>query len=86
MTQWEVDMYLVLDYLSEGQVEIDLTFAEQFKVAAAASWLSLALDPVGKLQLYQARLKAHGPHGGGGGCHLDALQTREDVTHRHKHF
>lgn len=68
--------YLMLDDLSERQVQVDLTFAEEFEVAAAASGLSLALDPVGQLQLYQARFEAHGPHGRSGGRHLDPLQTQ----------
>lgn len=54
--------YLVLDNLPESQVEIHLTFAEQLQVTAAAAGLSLALDPVGQLQLDKARLKAHGSH------------------------
>lgn len=67
------ELYLVLDDLPESQVEIHLTFAEQLKVAAAASGLSLALDPVGQLQLNEARLEAHSSHRGSGGCHLDSL-------------
>ena len=76
----------MLDDLSEGQVEVNLTFAEKLEVAAAAAGLSLALDPVGELQLNQARLKAHGSHGRGGGRHLDPLSTHRrqrlgDQTH-----
>lgn len=67
------ELYLVLDDLPKSQVEIHLTFAEQLKVTAAASRLSLALDPVGQLQLNEARLKAHSSHRGSGGCHLDSL-------------
>ena len=71
--QCKAVLYLVLHYLSEGQVEVYLTFAEQFQVTAAATGLSLALDPVGQLQLNQACLKAHGSHGWSGCCHLDSL-------------
>ena len=52
----------MLDDLSKSQVEIHLAFAKQFEVTAAATRLSLALDPVGQLQLDQARLKAHSSH------------------------
>lgn len=56
-------------------MEIYLTFAEQLEVAAAAAGLSLALDPVGELQLDEARLKAHSLHGRSGGGHLDSLRS-----------
>lgn len=63
----------MLDNLSERQVQIYLTFAEQFEVAAAAAGLRFALDPVGQLQLDQARLETHSSHGGSSCCHLDSL-------------
>lgn len=66
-------LYLVFDNLPKSQVEIHLTFAKELEVAAAATRLCLALNSVGQLQLYQARLKAYSPHRWGGGCHLDSL-------------
>lgn len=66
-------LYLVFDDLPKSQVEIHLTFAKELEVAAAATRLRLALNSVGQLQLYQARLKAYSPHRWGGGCHLDSL-------------
>lgn len=62
----------MLDDLPESQVEVHLAFAEQLQVTAAAR-LGLALDPVGQLQLDEARLKANGSHRRSGGRHLDAL-------------
>lgn len=64
----------MFDDLPEGEVEIHLTFAKELEVAAAATRLSLALNPVGELQLNQARLEAYRPHRWGGGRHLDALR------------
>lgn len=52
----------MLDDLSEGQIEVNLTFTEQLQVAAAAARLRLALDSVGQLQLNEARFEAHSPH------------------------
>lgn len=68
--------YLMFDYLSQGEVQVHLALSEQFEVAAAATRLGLALDPVGQLQLDQACLEAHRPHGRSGGCHLNPLQTK----------
>lgn len=70
--------HLVFDDLSQSQVEIHLTFAKELQVAAAAAGLSLALDPVGQLQLDQARLEAHGSHGRSGGRHLDPLGAERE--------
>lgn len=58
----KADLYLMLDDLSEGQVEVNLTFPEELQVTAAAAWLSLALDSVGQLQLNQASFEAYSPH------------------------
>lgn len=69
-------LYLVFDNLAKSQVEIHLTFAKELEVATAATRLSLALNSVGQLQLYQACLKAYSPHWWGGGCHLDSLWIR----------
>lgn len=71
----------MFDNLSESQVEIHLAFAKELQVTAAAARLSLALYPVGQLQLDEARLKAHGSHGRRGGRHLDPLGAeRENKT------
>lgn len=75
-TVFSIFLYLVFDDLPKSQVEIHLTFAKELEVAAAATRLSLALNSVGQLQLYQACLKAYSPHWWGGGCHLDSLGIR----------
>ena len=67
----------MLDDLSQSQVQIHLTLSEQLQVAAAAAGLSLTLDPVGQLQLDEARLKANSSHRRSGGRHLDPLRTRK---------
>ena len=72
----------MLHDLPQGQVEVHLALPEQLEVAAAPAGLGLALDPVGQLQLDQARLEAHGPHGGGGGGHLDTLEGPTTQLHQ----
>lgn len=59
---FSISLYLVFDDLPKSQVEIHLTFAKKLEVAAAATRLSLALNSVGQLQLYQACLKAYCSH------------------------
>lgn len=70
--------------LSESQVEIHLTFAKELQVTAAAARLSLALYPIGQLQLDEARLKAHGSHGWSGGRHLDPLGAEREKRKKRK--
>jgi len=76
----------MLHYLPQGEVEVHLTFPKQLEVATAAARLGLALDPVGQLQLNQARLEAHSSHGGSGRGHLDALQGHVMSVSTHPAF